>query len=133
MQIPNSCENGNRKVKAMDNTVSGMLYVTAADVHHINRICGDVDYWFRACQKTDDRLMPPELLIGYTKNLLWYWRKPYMHRGRIKCMATLEHALKQISNRVLAEEWQDMETRMTIIRMMHDAGYGVQYPAAYRL
>lgn len=108
-------------------------YITSADQFHINRMCGDVDYWARTCKNTDERLMPAALLIGYTKNLLWYWEKPYMHRGRIKCMATLEHALKQISNRVLSEEWQDMETRMVIIRLFHEAGYGVQYPAMYRL
>ena len=113
--------------------MDGMLYITSADQAHINRICGDVDYWARTLQNTDERLMPQELLIAYTKNLLWYWVKPYMHRGRIKCMATLEHALKQISNRVLSEEWQDMETRMVIIRMFHDVGYGVQYQAMYRL
>lgn len=108
-------------------------YITSADQFHINRICSDVNYWALTYQNTDELFMPPELLIGYAKVLLRYWTRPYMHRNKIKCMVNLERALKQISNRVLSEEWQDMETRMVIIRMMHDAGYGVQYPAMYRL
>lgn len=112
-------------------------YIHSSDIEHISRIHSEVKWWKAAFFswnkihiKMYERAMPPYLLVAYTHNLLEYRNIDFKTSDSAKTIRKINTALEMISEVVMHELYQDIETRMQIINLFHRYGYhqGCQIP-----
>lgn len=103
-------------------------YITHADIEHVNRIYSEVRWYVsaKAYNPPYDYVIPKDLLLAYAKNMLGYYKCfkiDYSHKKIDKTVWKVRETLKMIEETVMLPEFPDIELRMAIIRMYHDAGY----------
>lgn len=113
-----------------------MAEMTVADYWHIQRVNTEVKWWANSYNETWDnavreRILPPYLLTAYIQDIFdhyWGYDKYYQFyvRGGLGAKSTKKlilETLNIIADTVMRPDFDDMELRMQIMRMYHDAGY----------
>lgn len=102
-------------------------YIAHADIEHVNRIYAEVKWYItaKAYNPPYDYVIPKYLLLSYAKNMLDYWKIEFSNRETAKTVRKVLEVLRMIEETVMLPEFPDIELRMAIIRMYHDAGYQV--------
>lgn len=100
------------------------LYVTAEDVAHVYRVKKEVEKW-RSHYKQKQNIIPDYLLIAYTKHLIELSKRMCVlsHESAPKYKQVISNTLVLIEETVMQPDFPNMEMRMEIIRLYHDAGY----------
>ena len=101
------------------------LYVTSEDVAHVYRVKKEVEKWCSHYKKKQN-IIPDYLLIAYTKHLIELSKVHCSWRYNISALK-YKHAISDtlvlIEETVMQPDFQNMEMRMEIIRLYHDADY----------
>ena len=111
--------------------MTNMAVLTSADVDHIMRITNDIDHWdhFRKINQTGSALLMPDyLLVAYAKNILLYREEKRLSARSFQLGKIIEKALNKIYRVVMSNDFENIEIRMEIIRIYHDADFFPEKP-----
>lgn len=100
------------------------LYVTAEDAAHVYRVKKEVEKWCNH-YKQKQNIIPDYLLIAYTKHMIELSKRMFVlsHESAPKYKHAISDTLVLIEETVMHPDFPNMEMRMGIIRLYHDAGY----------
>ena len=89
-------------------------------------VTNDIDHWdhFRKINRTGSTLLMPDYrLIAYAKNILLYREEKRLSARSFQLGEIIEKALNKIYHVVMSDDFENIEIRMEIIRIYHDAGF----------